>query len=91
MRPLNPANRSLRFLETGVFDPPQINDVSSRAAVPGMSIASLDLLSHIEPLPMDCLLLHEASSIREWSSTDREQLLAVAHMTFMSHAIMLLR
>ena len=47
--------------------------------MPGMSKASMDLLSHIEPLPMDRLLLHEAHSVREWPSTDRKQLLAVAH------------
>ena len=28
---------------------------------------------------MDWLLLHEALSVRDWRSTDRDQLLAVAH------------
>ena len=28
---------------------------------------------------MDRLLLHEARSVRDWPSTDRDQLLAVAH------------
>ena len=47
--------------------------------VSGMSIASMDLLSYLEPLPMHQLLLHEARSIRDWLSTDRDQLLAVVH------------
>ena len=79
VQPLAPANRSLRFLESGVFGPPQISTVSSRAAVSGMYIASMDLLSYLEPLPMDRLLLHEARSIRAWPSMDRDHLLAVAH------------
>ena len=79
MRPLTPANRSLRFLETGLFAPPQINAIGSRAAVPGMSIASMDLLSHIEPLPVDRLLLYEVCSVREWPSADRDQLIVVVH------------
>ena len=62
-----------------MFDAPQINAVVSRAAVPGISISGMDLLSHIEPLPMDRLLLHEATSVREWPSTYHEQLLVVAH------------
>ena len=79
VRPLTPANRSLRFLESGAFGPPQISTVSSRAAVSGMSIASMDLLSYLDPLPMDRLLLHEARSIRDWPSMVRDQLHAVAH------------
>ena len=48
----NVANRSLRFQESGAFGPPQISTVSSRAAVSGMSIASMDLLSSLEPLAL---------------------------------------
>ena len=53
--------------------------LSSRAAVPGMCIASTDLLSYIDPLPMDRLALHDARAVRDWPSADRDQLLAVAH------------
>ena len=76
VRPLTPANRSLQFLESGAFGPPQISTVSSRVAVSGMSIASMDLLSYLEPLPMDRLLLHETNYSR-WRMT-----------TSMLHAIM---
>ena len=79
VRPLTPATTSLRFLESGAFGPPQINTVSPRTAVSGMSIASMDLLSFLKLLPMDRLLLHEAWSVRDWPSTDWDQLLAVAH------------
>ena len=44
-----------------------------------MCIASTDLLSFIDPLPMDRLALHDARAVRAWSSADRDQLLAVAH------------
>ena len=47
---LMPANRSLRFLETGAPGSPCVPVLSSRAAVPGMCIASNDLLSFIDPL-----------------------------------------
>ena len=40
--------------------------LSSRAAVPGMCIASTDLLSYIDPLPMDRLALHDARAVRDW-------------------------
>ena len=33
----------------------------------------------LEPLPMDRLIIHDAESVRAWHSTDRDQLLAVAH------------
>ena len=66
-------------METGALAPPQINAMEYHAAVTDMSIASMDLLSHIKPLTMDRLLLHKACSAREWPSADRDQLLAVAH------------
>ena len=50
----------------------------SCAAVPGMCIASTDLLSYTDPLPMDRLALHDARAVRDWPLADREQL-AVAH------------
>ena len=57
VRSLTPANRSLRFLETGAPGSPLTHELASRAAVPGMCIASTDLLSFIDPLPMDRLTL----------------------------------
>ena len=47
--------------------------------MPGMYITSEDLLSYIDPLPMDRLILHDAQAVRGWLSTERDQLLAVTH------------
>ena len=68
MRSIGPANRSLRFLETGAPESPHVHTVSSRAAVPGTCVASEDLLSYIDPLPMDRLILHDAQAVRGWPS-----------------------
>ena len=62
VRPLSPANRSLRFLQTGAPESSCVPVLSSRAAVPGTCIASTDLLDFIDPLPMDRLALHDHSS-----------------------------
>ena len=80
VRSLTPANRSLRFLETGAPGSPLAPVLTSRAAVPGMCIASTDLLSFIDPLPMDRLALHDSHTVRDWPAEDRNQLLAVAHL-----------
>ena len=44
-----------------------------------MCIASENLLSFIDPLPMDRLILHDTQAVRGWPSTERDQLLAVPH------------
>ena len=44
-----------------------------------MCVVSEDLLSYLDPLPMDRLILHDAQAVRGWPSTDRDQLLAVTH------------
>ena len=49
------------------------------AAVPGKCLASIDLLSFIDPLPMDRLALHNHRAARDWPAEDTNQLLAVAH------------
>ena len=79
VRSLTPVNWSWRFLETGDPGSPLTHMLPSRAAVPGLCIASTDLLSYIDPLPMDWLDLHSARAVRDWPSADREQLLVVAH------------
>ena len=55
-----------RFLETGAPGSPLTHILLSRAAVPGMCIASTDLLSYIDPLPMDRLALHDARAVHNW-------------------------
>ena len=79
IRSLTPANRSLRFLETGAPGSPLTYELALRAAVPGMCIASTNLLSFIDPLPMDRLALYDLHTVCEWPAEDRTQLLAVAH------------
>ena len=82
MTPLDyvtPANRSLRFLETGAPESPCVPMLSSRAVVPGTCLASTDLLSFIDQLLMDRLALHDHRAARDWPAEDRSQLLAVAH------------
>ena len=76
---LTPANRSLCFLETGAPGSPLTHVHTSCVAVPGMRIASTDLLSFIDPLPMDRLALFDNNTVRDWPAEDRHQLLAVAH------------
>ena len=79
VRPLTPANSSLRFLETGAPGSPCVLVLLSRAAVPGTCIASTDLLDFIDPLPMNRLALHDHQTARDWPAEGRCQLLAVAH------------
>ena len=79
VRSLTPANRSLRILETGAPGSPLTHVITSCAAVPGMCIASTDLLSFIDPLPIDRLALFDNNSVRDWPAEDRQQILAVTH------------
>ena len=79
VRSLTPANRSLCFLETGAPGLPLAHVLTSRAAVPGMCFTSTDLLSFIDPLPMDRLELFDNNTVCDWPAEDRHQLLAVAH------------
>ena len=71
VRSLTPANRSLRLLETWAPGSPLTHELASHAAVPGMCIASTDLLSYIDPLPMDRLALYDPHTVRDWPAEDR--------------------
>ena len=44
-----------------------------------MSLASSDLLSYVEPLPLDQLVFHRADTVRSWPAAARDELLAEAH------------
>ena len=79
VRSLTLAKQSLHFLDTGAPALPLAHILTSRAAVPGMCIASTDLLSFIDPLPMDRLALFDNNTVHDWPAEDRHQLLAVAH------------
>ena len=42
------------------------------------SIASTDLLSHVEPLQMDQLILHDTQTVCNWPNNAQSELFAVA-------------
>ena len=46
--------------------------------VAGISLASTDLLLHIEPLPMEQLILHDVTTVCSWPHAARGELFAVA-------------
>ena len=78
-RRLTPANQSLRFLETWALGVARPDCVPSRPAVPDLSIASSELLSYIDPMPLDRLLCHTVATINTWPPADLSHLQAVAH------------
>ena len=53
--------------------------VASRPSVPDLCIASANLLSLIDPLPMDRLSRHTVAAICSWPAVDRHNILAVAN------------
>ena len=75
---LTPNNRSLSFLQTGPGELVQLHIPKSRGAVSSVSIASTDLLSHVETLPMDQLILHDTQTVYSWPNNARSELFAVA-------------
>ena len=60
-------------------DRTQLHVPLSRGAVSNVSLASTDLLSHVEPLPLNQLICHSAATVRSWPAARREDLLAVAY------------
>ena len=79
MRSVTPNNRSLTYLQSGPFDQPQCYLPLARGSVSSVSLAISDLLSYVEPLPLDQLVSHSADTVRSWPVTARNELLAVAH------------
>ena len=51
----------------------------ARGAVTNTSIASFDLQTFIDPLPLDQLLCYSPSTVHSWPAEDRDQILAVAN------------
>ena len=78
-RRITPANRPLQHLEAGRLGASTPQHVISRPAVPDLCIASSNLLSLVDPLPMDRLSRHTVAEIRSWPATDRHDILAVAN------------
>ena len=78
-RRVTPANSPLQHLEAGRLGASTPQHVMSRPAVPDLCIASSNLLSLMDPLPMDRLSRHTVAEIRSWPAADRHDILAVAN------------
>ena len=79
MRRVTPANRPLQHLEAGRLGASTPQHVMSRPAVPDLCIASMNLLSLIDPLPLDRLSRHTVTAICSWPAVDCNHILAVAN------------
>ena len=73
------AIRPLQHLEAGQLGASTPQHVTSRPAVPDLCIASTNLLSLIDPLPMDRLSRHTVAAVCSWPAVDRHHILAVAN------------
>ena len=78
VRSLTPNNRSLSFLQTAPGEDVQLHIPQHRGAVSSISIASTALLLHVEPLPLDQLILHDTQAVCGWPNSARSELFAVA-------------
>ena len=60
-------------------DHTQLHVPLSREAVSNVSLASTDLLSHVESLPLNQLICHSADTVSSWPAARRDDLLAVTY------------
>ena len=72
-------NRFLAVMEASALDAPHCHIPMARGAVNCTSIASLDLQTFIDPLPLDQLLCYSSNTVHSWPAEDRDQILAVAN------------
>ena len=79
-RRVTPANRPLQHLKAGHLGASTPQHVMSRPAVPDLCIASMNLLSLIDPLPMDRLSRHTVAAVCSWPAVDRHHILAVVRV-----------
>ena len=77
-RSYNQHNRALAVMETSAMEPPRSSVPIARGVVNFTSIASTDLQTFIDPLPLDNLICYGASTVQSWPARDRDQILAVA-------------
>ena len=66
LRSITPNNRSLAILQSVPLVSPQRHMPLARGAVSSGSIASTDLQSFVEPLPLDQLICHTSHSVQSW-------------------------
>ena len=71
-------NRSLAVMEASTLEASRYHIPIARGAVSFTSIASLNLQTFIDPLPLDQLLCYSANTVQSWPTEDRDQILAVA-------------
>ena len=72
-RSITPNNRSLAVLESGQLVAPQFHLPLARGAVSGSSIASLELQTFVEPLPLDQLICHTPGAVQAWPTVAHEE------------------
>ena len=77
-RSYNQHNRALAVMEASAMESPRSSVPIARGAVSFTSIASTDLQTFIDPLPLDNLICYGASTVQSWPARDRDQILAVA-------------
>ena len=65
-------------MEASTLEAPRYRIPIARGAVNFTLIASLDLQTFIDPLPLDQLLCYSADTVQSWPTEDRDQILAVA-------------
>ena len=65
-RSITPNNRALAVLQSGPLVPPQCHMPLARGAVSSALIASTELQSFVEPLPLDQLMCHTPRSVQSW-------------------------
>ena len=75
---LTPNNASLQFLQTSPGEDIRVHNIKHRGAVAGISLASTDLLLHVEPLPMEQLILHDMATVCGWPHGAQGELFAFA-------------
>ena len=66
-------------MESSQLVAPQCHLPLARGAVTSTSIASSDLQTFVEPLPLDQLLYYTPSTVQSWPTAAREEIFAVAH------------
>ena len=72
-------NRALAVMEASAIEAPHCHIPVARGAVSYTSIASLDLQTFIDLLPLDQLLCYRANVVHSWPAEDLDQILAVAN------------
>ena len=74
-----PVDQMTDLLTSGPAEHAQLHVPLSRGAVSDVSLASTDLLSYVEPLPLNQLICHSTCTVRSWPAARRDELLAVAY------------